>query len=153
MGDLTLLCVLPGAGADSLLYYLPHIWPSLHKAGDTVEYGSGPHKCSFVIYSLEFNQQRPSGQGLGEGCQLGKAPKIGFHHIYLGTGWHWPRAMLHWPWTLSRTRHSGLLTLSPGLTGLPPLSPTGRLSCRRGPGCSSPCKASCAWQPLGWPCR
>lgn len=49
---------------------------------------------------------------------------------------------------------SGLLTLSPGLTALPPsLSPTGRLSCRRGPGCSSLSKASCAWQLLAWPCR
>uniref|UniRef100_A0A8C0DGG5 Sideroflexin 5 n=1 Tax=Balaenoptera musculus TaxID=9771 RepID=A0A8C0DGG5_BALMU len=34
-----------------------------------------------------------------------------------------------------------------------PFPAVGQLSCRRAPGCSSPCKASCAWQPLAWPCR
>ncbi|XP_069351209.1 sideroflexin-5 isoform X3 [Eulemur rufifrons] len=34
-----------------------------------------------------------------------------------------------------------------------PFPAVGRLSCRRAPGCSSLCKASCAWQPSAWPCR
>uniref|UniRef100_A0A8C9A4V6 Sideroflexin 5 n=1 Tax=Prolemur simus TaxID=1328070 RepID=A0A8C9A4V6_PROSS len=34
-----------------------------------------------------------------------------------------------------------------------PFPAVGRLSCRRAPGCSSLCKASCAWQPSAWPCH
>ncbi|XP_013370144.1 PREDICTED: sideroflexin-5 isoform X4 [Chinchilla lanigera] len=34
-----------------------------------------------------------------------------------------------------------------------PFPAVGRLSYRRAPGCSCPCKASCAWQPSAWPCR
>ena len=37
-----------GAGADSLLYRLPHMWPSLRRAGCTM--GWVPHRCSFMIY-------------------------------------------------------------------------------------------------------
>lgn len=92
-------------------------------------------------------------EGFGGRVPLGKDPKTEFHRNYLATGWCWPGTMLPWSCILTGP---GVVTqgCSPCLRshGLPPPLPTGRLSCRRVPGCSSLCKASCAWQPSAWPC-
>lgn len=41
---------LPRCRDDSLLCRVPHMWPSLHRAGHTVGCGKGPHECSYMMY-------------------------------------------------------------------------------------------------------
>ena len=144
-----LSCASPGAGADSLSIVPPTC--GLLGTGLDTQWGMGGDPTS-AHYDLWLRVQPavsfrsgPGGQGATWRRPKDRIPPQLFscglalaqNHAVLG-----PSVVT-----------SGLLTLSLGLMGLPPsLSPTGRLSCRRAPGCSSLCKVSCAWQPSAWPC-